>query len=47
MLLRAELWYEQGRLDEVQSGTLRAADLFEEFGAVKHLEGPFSRLKRG
>jgi len=36
--LQAEFWYRQGKFEEARSEALRAADVFERFGAAKDLE---------
>jgi len=38
MELQAQVWYQQGRLEEAKTGALRAADIFEGNGAAKDLE---------
>jgi len=38
MQLQSRFWYEQGRFEEAKSEALRAADVFEGFGAAKDLE---------
>jgi len=38
MQLQARLWYKQNKLGEARSEALRAADLFEKFGAVENLK---------
>ncbi|KAF9649027.1 hypothetical protein BDM02DRAFT_3186656 [Thelephora ganbajun] len=39
MGMQAWAWYKQGRFEEAKSEVLRAADVYERFGAVKDLEG--------
>jgi len=38
MKLHSLIWYEQDRLKEARSEALRAADVFEKFGAVENVE---------
>jgi len=38
VILQALFWYQQRRLEEARSGALRAADVFERFGATDDLE---------
>jgi tetratricopeptide (TPR) repeat protein len=38
MELQALIWYQQGRLEEAKSETLRAVDVYGKLGAVKNLE---------
>ena len=46
MILRAEIWYRQHRLEEARFETLRAAGVFEKLGAVTDLEWCSERLRR-
>ena len=38
MVLQAEIWYEERRLEEAKSEVSHAADVFEKLGATKELE---------
>ena len=44
--LQAEVWYEQGRLEEARSEVLRAADIYERLGATNDMEECRKLLRR-
>ena len=46
MVLQAELWYKQHRREEARTEALRAADVYEKFGAVQDLERCRGLLRR-
>ena len=38
MELHAQIWYQQGKLEETKSEALRASEVYEKLGASKDLE---------